>query len=85
MKAGDTVYVIYRSQTALKGTLGEAVTAHGFYTRWGPGHDVYFQNSAGGFNAQAYNDEETFTSREKAKREIFMRQLRYGSRVRGAI
>ena len=84
MKAGDTVYVIYRSQTALKGTLGGVVTAQGFYTRWGPGHDVYFKNGAGNFNAQAYNDEDIFTSREDARKEIFMRQLRYGSRVRGA-
>ena len=82
MKKGDTVYVIYRMQSVLEGRLGDSITAQGFYTRWGEGHDVYFKNGDH-FNAQSYNDENIFTTREAAKKEMFMRCLRY-PRIRGA-
>jgi len=83
MKTGDTVYVIYRAQSVIKGELGEEITAQGFYTRWGAGHDVYFTDGIGHRNAQSYNDENIFETHEAARKEIFMRCLRY-PRIRGA-
>lgn len=83
MREGDTVFVIYRSQNVIEGVLGEATTAQGFYTRWGSGHTIYFRNAAGSVNANGYNDENIFCTKEAAKKEIFTRCLRYPG-LRGA-
>lgn len=83
MKAGDTVFVIHHSQNIFSGVLGDEITAQGFYTRWGPGHEVYFRNAAQGVNAQAYNDENIFSTKITAKKELFTRRLRYPNLMKG--
>lgn len=84
MKEGQTVFVIYRTMGAIKGVLGEGTTAQGFYTRWGPGHTIYFSNAAGGKNAVAYNDENIFCTEKAAEKELFTRRLRYPQFYQGA-
>jgi len=83
MKEGQTVYVIHRMQNVLEGALGQETTAQGFYTRWGPGHIVYFRNGTQAVNMHTYNDEDIYCTKEAAKKEIFMRNLRW-PRLRGA-
>lgn len=83
MKEGQTVFVVHRSQNVLEGVLGEKTTTNGFYTRWGPGHMVYFRNGAETVNSHAYNDEDIYCTRAEAKQEISMRGLRW-PRLRGA-
>lgn len=83
MKAGQTVYVIHRSRNVISGVLGSETTAQGFYTRWGPGHIVYFRTAGIQAKETTYNDEDIFCTKEEAKKEIFMRNLRY-PRIRGA-
>lgn len=83
MKTGETVFVIHHSQNIFSGVLGDEITTQGFYTRWGPGRDVYFRNAAGGVNAQAYNNENIFYTKVAAKKELFMRRLRYPNLLKG--
>jgi len=83
MKAGQTVYVIHRTQNVIIGVLGSETTAQGFYTRWGKGHNVYFRTAGIQAKEIAYNDEDIFCTMEEAKKEIFMRRLRYAG-YRGA-
>ena len=78
MREGQTVFVIHRMQGVIEGVLGEETTAQGFYTRWGPGHIVYFRAAA-----HTYNDENIYCTRAEAKQEISMRGLRW-PRLRGA-
>lgn len=83
MKKGDTVFVIHRANIVKKGELAEKTTAQGFYTRWGDGHVVNFRRSSACTLAHAYNDEDIFSTQEAAKKEAFIRVLRY-PRIRGA-
>ena len=83
MKEGQTVFVIYRTMGAIEGVLGGETTAQGFYTRWGPGHIVYFRTAGIQANEVAYNNEDIFCTKEEATKEIFKRRLRY-PQLRGA-
>ena len=83
MKAGDTVFVIHRTQNVLSGVLGGETTAQGFYTRWGPGHSIYFRTAGIQASEYAYNDENIFSTKEAAKKEVFTRRLRF-AQVRSA-
>lgn len=84
MKEGDTVFIIHRTQNVLEAVLGkEGADAQGFYTRWGAGHIIYLQNAAQTGTSYTYNDENIFSTREAAQKELFMRHLRY-PRLRGA-
>ena len=83
MKEGQTVFVIYRVMGAIEGVLGGETTAQGFYTRWGPGHTVYFRTAGIQAKEVAYNDENIFCTKEAAKRELFKRRLRF-PQLRGA-
>ena len=83
MKTGQTVYVIHRTQNVISGVLGDETTAQGFYTRWGSGHTIYFRTAANSAMATDHNDEDIFSTKEAAQKEIFMRKLRY-PRLRGA-
>ncbi|MCK5602477.1 hypothetical protein KAR91_11420 [Candidatus Pacearchaeota archaeon] len=78
MKIGQTVYVINRT-SILNGVIGKRTSAQGFYTRWTDGYFVHFDNAFGG----AFADENIFCTHEAAKKELFMRQLRY-PQLRGA-
>ena len=66
MKTGETVFVIHHSLNIIEGVLGDETTAQGFYTRWGPGHNVYFRNAARTVNESVHNDENIFSTREAA-------------------
>ena len=83
MKTGETVFVIHHSLNIIEGVLGDETTAQGFYTRWGPGHEVYFRNAARGVNAQAYNNENIFSTKAAATKEVFTRRLRYPNLMKG--
>lgn len=76
MKIGDTVFVILHNQSVHEGILGDETTAQGFYTRWGSGHTIYFKFRST-TTAHKYNDEDIFSTKEAAKKESFMRLLRW--------
>lgn len=77
MQAGQTVYVIHRTQNVISGVLGDETTAQGFYTRWGSGHKVYLRTAGIQAKEVPYNDEDIFCTKEEATKEIFKRRLRY--------
>jgi hypothetical protein len=83
MKEGQTVFVIYRTMGAIEGVLGSETTAQGFYTRWGPGHYIYLRTAGIQAKEVAYNDENIFSTKEAAKKELFSRRLRF-PQLRGA-
>jgi len=83
MNKGDTVFVIHHSQNVFSGVLGDEVDAgaQGFYTRWGSGHMIYFRTGAisgpESVTTSLYSDENIFCTKDAAKKEIFMRTLRW--------
>jgi len=83
MKTGDTVFVVHRTGNVIEGVLGSETTAQGFYTRWGPAHSIYFRTAGIQAKEIVYSDENIFSTKEAAKKEIFKRNLRY-PRIRGA-
>jgi len=83
MNIGDTVYVVYRNEVK-KGELGEETTAQGFYTRWGNGHTILFRSSPTCALAHAYNNEDIFSTKIAARKELFTRRLRYPQFFKGA-
>ena len=76
MKEGQTVFIITRAQNIVDGVLGEESTAQGFYTRWGVGHHVYFTFRST-TTIHNFSDENIFSTKEDAKKELFIRRLRY--------
>ena len=83
MKLGDTVFAIHRTNGVIEGELGEETTAQGFYTRWGKGHIVFVRSSVHWARATAYNDEDIFSTRVAARKEVFTRRLRYPNLTKG--
>jgi len=80
MNKGDTVFVLTRTQKIAEGILGDESTAQGFYTRWGSGHRVYVKFYSDGHSAttvRTFNDENIFSTKVAATKEIFTRRLRY--------
>jgi len=77
MKRGDTVYVIDRT-VVVKGIKGVPNSAQGFYTRWTDGFVIHF-----GDRVRPFSRENIFSTEETAKKELFMRNLRW-PRLRGA-
>jgi hypothetical protein len=80
MKEGDTVFVLTRTQKIKEGILGDESTAQGFYTRWSSGHHVRVKFHSDGHDAttvRTFNDENIFSTKVDAKRELFKRRLRY--------
>ena len=83
MKEGDTVFVIHRSQNVIEGVLGGKVAeTQGFYTRRSAGHVIYFQSRTT-VTIHTYSDDDIFSTKEAAKKAMFIRCLHY-PRIRGA-
>lgn len=83
MKIGDTIYAIHRDQGVIEGELGDETTAQGFYTRWGEGHQVLIRSAANSAMCTAYNDEDIFSTKVAATKEVFTRRLRYPNLMKG--
>lgn len=77
MKAGQTVFIIHRTQNVIEAVLGgEVAETQGFYTRRSAGHIIYFRSRTI-VTVHTYNDEDIFCTKEAAKKELFTRRLRY--------
>jgi len=83
MNKGDTVYVILRNKVRV-GELGNKTTAQGFYTRWGEGHTILERSSPTCALARDYNNEDIFSTKRAAVKELFTRRLRYPQFFQGA-
>lgn len=80
MKTGDTVFVIDRLDIR-EGTLEGMAVAQGFYTRQGPGRivtwDVMGSFGKTWLDRRAVHTENIFCTKENAKKELFIRRLRW--------